>query len=184
MASKKNLTMNEERVLIYLCENKNREPSSEEISETLGLSDNETSEALNSLVEMGYVSGPPSLLQTTMDALREMDDKLTPVSNKYAEHVILLASFLGRADEKFLAANLGYEPDLVNIVGSRLRASGIWSGHSVLESHVHEWMKSGTAFWLDVAVGCGDLQIVSRSPEPQYQMTPGGKSRVEAMLRK
>lgn len=177
-----NLNNIEEAVLLYLAKHKDTDLSAEDISDAIKITENQTIEALNSLRERGYVDGPPSLLQKAMDALSKIDAKFTPISEGYAEHIILLASALERADEAFLAASLGYDAELVNLVGSRLRSSGIWTNHIVAESHLDEWRKESLLFFLDAAVGCGDLQIVSRSPQPQYQMTPGGRSRVEAMM--
>jgi len=176
----------EDRVLVFLFENKDSdEPQNiEAIVRGTGLSADVVRQALTSLSEAGLVGGPPSLLKLAMDSLKEMDEKFTPISGGYAEHIILVASILAKADEQYLAAELGYDPEMVALVGSRLRSSGIWDGDQVSEAHMKLYTEDGggTAFFLDGAVARGDLQIVARTPEVQYQMTDSGKRRVNQML--
>lgn len=184
----KKLSKAEEAVLLFLYEKKDSGASldTDAIIIATGLSKCEVVQALASLVEGGLIGGPPSLLNRAMSALKEMDEKFTPVSEGYAEHIILVASLLAGAKEADLAAEIGYDAEMVNLVGSRLRSSGVWTGDEVSPSHLSAWTSDGggTAFFLDGAVARGDLQIVSHTPEAQYQMTEGAKRRVEILLRR
>lgn len=175
----------EDKVLVFLFENKDSDAPSdvEAIMKGTGLSADDVRQALTSLSEAGLIVGPPSLLNRAMECLKEMDEKLTPISDGYAEHIILAASILAKADEKYLAAELSYDSETVALVGSRLRSSGIWDGEQVNEHHLKAYTEDGggTAFFLDGAVARGDLQIVARTPEPQYQMTASGIRRIERM---
>lgn len=184
----KKLSKTEEAVLLFLYENKDAGTSldTDAIIAATGLSKREIVQAIASLVEGGLIGGPPSLLNRAMAALKEMDEKFTPVSEGYAEHIILIASLLASANEADLAAELGYDAEMVNLVGSRLRGSGVWAGDEVSPQHLHAWTSDGggTAFFLDGAVARGDLQIVGHTPEAQYQMTTGAKRRVELLLRR
>lgn len=173
-------------VLLYLYENKESETASDvaAIIQGTGLPADDVRQALTELQEAGLIGGPPSLLKLAMDALKDMDEKFTSVSAGYAEHIILVASILAKADERYLTAELGYDPEIVALVGSRLRSSGVWEGDQVNPSHLRYYTEEGggTAFLLDGAVARGDLQIVGRTPGPQYQMTEGGRRSIGHML--
>lgn len=180
------VSKNADAVLLYLYENRESETSldTEAIIKGTGLAADDVRQALTELSEAGLIRGPPSLLTMSMNSLKEMDEKFTPVSAGYAEHIILVASILARANEKYLAAELGYDPETVALVGSRLRSSGVWEGDQVNPSHLKTYAEEmgGTAFFLDGAVARGDLQIVGRTPKPQYQMTDSGKRNVTRMF--
>jgi hypothetical protein len=183
------LSKNEEKVLVYLHRKHDSsiKITTEIISEDTGLSMQETTRVMASLAEKGMVSGPEGLLGQTMQCLKEMDPDFTSISRGYAEHIILLASALAAADEPFLAQALGYELELVGLVGSRLRSSGIWAGNELVPDHLERWKSKedgGIAFFMDAAVACGDLEIVERTPEPQFRMTKGGKGHVESLMRR
>lgn len=188
---KPKLTKVEEQVLMALYERRERDGSTptDELIAATGLSRGEVVAALASLKEQKMIGGgPPSLADTASELLQEMDSGLTPTKPGYAEHVILAASLLAKADEGYLAAELGYDPEFVSTVGSRLRTGGVWTGDGVNEVHKTIWMESengGIDFFLCGAVATGDLMIVGHGPAgPMYQMTEGGKTKVENLLKK
>jgi len=180
------LTPDEERVLLYLYEHKNDglEAILDEIMAGTGLNESTTMAALRSLKEKGYIDGGRDILAETMTALKKIDANLTPANRGFSEQVILFASAISRANEKFLALELSYDPEFVGLVGSRLRNSGIWIGDSVAELHMRRWKESEISFFLDGAVAIGDLMIVGQyDTDPQYQMTESGKSQVATIIR-
>lgn len=151
-------------------------PTVETISRECKLSVANTRRVLAELVELGMISGPPSLLESTQAALHNLDDKLKPTASGYAEAVLMLAAVSTKADDAFLAEELGYDKDFAALVGSRLRSAGIWIDNKVNPGRVAEWEKDGIAFWLDHAVACGNLMVVGRNDggDPLYQMTESG----------
>lgn len=185
---RKPLTEIEDQVLMFLFENREsgEELSAAKVAASTGLPEDVVREALASLAEAGLVCGPPSLLQLAMASLAEMDPNLTPISEGYAEHIILIASAISDSGLEGLAKELGYDAETVNLVGSRLRMSGIWSGNEVSPSHLEAWRSpgGGVAFFMDAAVATGDFQIVGRTPEPQYQVTSSGNQRVTKLLKR
>ncbi len=173
----------EESVLKFLYENSEVEtqPTVADICAGTKLTRQVVRESLRSLAEKGMISGPPDLLQQTMAALKDQDKNFEPTDPGYAEHVILLASALSRANEQFLAEELGYDIEFVSLVGSRLRSSGIWVGDHLNDESRKEWCDDGgaTIFYLEGAVATGDLVVVERNAdgERQWKMTEGGLKR-------
>ncbi len=184
----KSLTANQRKVLVFLFEQKDHEKESSlnEIADGTGLNESACSEALRELQEAGYIGGSAmDLLASSMDALKELDPEFNPTSRGYAEHIILIASAISQANESFLASQLSYDPEFVGLVGSRLRNAGIWKENSLAPARFKEWEKSGISFFLDGAVATGDLMVVGfENGEPQCQMTSGGKSHVEKLLKR
>lgn len=177
----------EEAVLkfLYACKDQ-KAPAAEEVAKATGLSLATTKRALIALKERGLVGGSPTLTERCAKALKEMDPAVNPTSEGYAEKILLLASALSKADETFLAEELGYDQEFVNLVGSRLRAAGIWKGNALSEHHWNAWLSEmgGTAFYCDVNVATGDFMIVGGTPDnPQYKMTESAKRRVERLRR-
>lgn len=175
---------NEEKILLYMFEHKEEgELSIEKIASFTGLDVAEVQERLQLMQETGLVSGPEPLLSRSMRCLKEIDVKFEATAKGYSEHIILIASALEKADEEFLARELGYDTEFVSIVGSRLRTAGIWRGNAVEENHYQNWLKDGFAFFIDGAVATGDMMIVGGTRDnPNYQMTPGGKSEVAKII--
>jgi hypothetical protein len=186
MAKKIKLSESEERVLRYLYEHKDEgeDIALDKIAAGVGLSGEEAKAALHRLRELGYVGGGSDLLADTMAALKGIDPKLEPTARGFSEYIILLASAIAGADETFLAKELAYDREFVGLVGSRLRNAGIWKGDDVAPLHLERWKESDISFFLDGSVAIGDLMVVGGfDDDPQYQMTPGGRVQVEAMLR-
>ena len=119
--------------------------------------------------------------------LTSMDDKFTPTSDGWAGAMILLASYEMGANEPFIAEELGYDPEFVALVGSRLRNSKIWLGELLSDKAIarYEQEEGGIAFFLDTNVANGSMKIGSyrkEDGEPLYSMTDSGKRHVENML--
>jgi len=179
------LTHDQEAVLRHLYENRDGDgPNIDQIAAATGLTPAATRKCLAELKEMGLVSGPPSLLERTAVVLKKLDENLDPTSQSYAESILLLASVLTRADEGFLADELGYDVAFVGTVGARLRAAGVWQGDKVSPARAAAYEADGLSFWLDVAVACGEVKVVGGTAEsPRYQMTDDGRSSVARFLR-
>jgi DNA-binding transcriptional ArsR family regulator len=177
------LPKDEEAILRFLYEKKDAEtrPSVADICASTGLSRQVARRAMRSLEEKGMISGPPDLLKQTMAALNDQDKNFGPTDPGYAEHVILLASAISKADEQFLADELGYDIEFVSLVGSRLRSSGIWVGDHLSDESQKDWCEDGggITFYLEGAVATGDLIAVERNDkgERQWKMTEGGLKR-------
>jgi hypothetical protein len=142
---------------------------------------------LSELQELGLCEGPASLLDDCAKALKEMDENLSPVDSGYAEHVLLIASALTTANEKFLAAELGYDKEFVLTVGGRLRSAGIWVKNKLDEEVRKSWTdeNGGIAFWVDGAVACGNLKVVSgKGKDRKYQMTESGLKKGADLIKK
>jgi Iron dependent repressor, N-terminal DNA binding domain len=178
-------TKTQDKVLLALYERKDdaEAPSIKQIAQATGLSEATVRQTLQELEENGMVQGPPNLLNEAMQALKDMDENLAPTDSGYAEHIILIASLIAKADEPFLADRLGYDPEFVAMVGSRLRASGIWKGDHVSDYSREKWMgkDGGLLFFLDAAVATGSLM---KPDDQHYQMTPGGLHSVAALIKK
>lgn len=177
------LTQSQETVLRYLFEHKGDEPSKEDIATGTRLSIDVVASTLNELQEFGMVSGTRTLLDEATEALGAADDNLKPTVRGYPEHLLLIASALSKADEKFLARELHYDLEFVNVVGARLRASGIWVNSQLSDARRSAW-DDAVAFFLDGAVASGDLMVVGGpSDDPQYQMTEQGKTRAANLIK-
>lgn len=189
--SKRKLAPSEEKVLQFLYQHREDpvRPTKAQIAAGADLSISEATNVLTSLEERGMIRGrSPSLLNNAAAILKQIDPNFKPTDSGYNEHVVLLASFLSRADEAFLADELGFEPEFVATVGSRLRAAGTWAGDQLSDEAYGEWMKpdgGAISLWLDGAVACGDLMVTGRDAEGSrlFQMTPGAKRTVEAIMR-
>jgi hypothetical protein len=185
--SKRKLTDNEERVLLCLYERRDsdQEIPFEKIVASTGLSPKEVRSSIRGLTEAGMIGGNgPDLLREATDALMKMQPEIQPTARGYSENIILVASILAKADEAFLANELSYDPEFVAVVGSRLRAAGIWKGGAISERHLNDWKKDSTAYFLDCAVAAGDLMIVGENSNGDllFQMTSSGKGHVEKLL--
>jgi DNA-binding MarR family transcriptional regulator len=178
------LSSNQQKVLIYL--NDNEAPSLEQIISGTGLGNEAVRKALARLKELGFVNAPEGLLDRATEILNKLDDKLTPTSNGFAEYIILIASLISKADEKFLAQELEYDPEFVAMVGSRLRSAKIWVEDQVSALHrtAFEDESNPAAFWMAGLVAMGDFKIVSgHDDEPKYAFTDHGKKRAEILAR-
>ena len=126
---------------------------------------------------------------TLRDAIRksvhDADPNLKETDQGFMEQSILLASIHLGAVEADIAEELGYEPEFVNVIGSRLRNAEIWTGDIVNPAHLKAWAekdKGGIAFLMDSSVGGGDMVLVDRKPGgPHYALTPAGIKRVESL---
>lgn len=179
-------TKNQDRVLVFLYERRDQSeaPSIDEIAKGTSLSENVVRTVLVELEELGMVKGPPSLLKEAMSTLKEIDPNFESTAAGYAEHIILIASALSKADETFLASRLGYDLEFVETVGSRLRAAGMWSKDRIPEHVTKGWVKEPIKFFLSGAIAKGDLMLVGGTTENSlYQMTKGGYRSVAAILR-
>lgn len=183
--TKRQLTADEDRVLLYLYEHKD-EGEANSLSKIMagtGLSESTAKAALRTLKEGNYIGGGQDLLAECMEALKKLDPNFEPTASGYAEHIVLIASALFKADESILAQELGYDPEFVGIIGARLRSAGIWIGNDLSLGRLDAWDE--LSFFLDGAVACGDLMVVSKiGDEPEYQMTSSGKTKVENILKK
>lgn len=185
----KELSENEKKVLAYLYEHRDdgEQVSTANIIKGTNLSKAKVRAALEALKAGGYISGgDPSLAENATRILAEMDAGLSPTSRGYGEHLVLVASFISKADETFLADELEFDADFVAMIGSRLRTSGVWSGNQVSPEHAELWTEEqgGISFRLDGAVASGDLVIIGKNDQGSllYQMTPSGRGYVEHLL--
>lgn len=171
------LTKSQDRVLCVLYEQRDARspPNIEQIAKGAGLSEAATRRVLVELRELGMVAGPPSLCEQVEEALKELDPKIQPTSPGFQECVIVVASAFADANEKSLAAELGYDQEFVSTVGSRLRAAGIWSGDTLHPDRREAWLADSAALLLDMNVATGDLMVVGGTVKnPQYQTTKQG----------
>jgi hypothetical protein len=165
----------QERVLRYLYEHKDDDGalSEQKVSDSTGLRLPVVKRALTELTEMGMVSGPDSLLARSARTLKEIDATFTETSAGFAEAIILIASVIEKADESYLTDALQYDREFVALVGSRLRAAGIWLGEDV--PHAKLWEQDPISLFLDMKVATGDLMVVGGTPSnPAYKMTESG----------
>jgi hypothetical protein len=188
----KTLSEVEKKVLLFLCEQKelgHTQPNVAAICDGTGLGRQVVRRALRALVEKKLLGGgPPDLLEEVMGLLSEQDPNLKATDPGYAEHVILLASAISKADEAFLAEELGYDLEFVSIVGSRLRSSGVWDGDHLSEDSLKGWTSDGGGlnFYLDGAIATGDLVAAERDKngERQWKMTEKGLVRGADLIKK
>lgn len=118
----------------------------------------------------------------------DLDPNMTATSRGFGEAAVLLSALDIGADENRIVEALGFDPEFVGLVGSRLRAAGIWRDHDISPRHWEAWQdetSGGTAFWMDHGVATGALAIVEGGgrSERQYTMTADGKAMVERMMR-
>lgn len=184
------LSKSEEVVLRFLYE-KRDEPNEgvrnvEAICAATGLSTQTVRQALRSLREQKMIEGPPDLLAQVTAALHNWD--YTPTSPGFAERVILLASAIGKADENFLSEELGFDLEFVNLVGARLRNSGIWDGEQLSDVSRKDWCSEngGATFELDALVAAGDLVVAGRDAngDRRWQMTKSGEKRAADLIKR
>ena len=181
----------ENKVLLFLCEqNKagHTQPNVAAICDGLGLTRQVVRRTLRSLSEKGMVSGPPDLLKQTMEALKSQDPKFTATNPGYAEHVVLMASAISKADETFLAEELDYDFEFVSLVGARLRAAGTWNNDHLDDNIREEWCREdgGISFYLDGAIATGNLMMVGRSADGgrHFKMTESGLADAAELIKR
>ncbi len=168
----KKITKKQENVLIAL---HGGATNISDLCKKSGLPESEVVKALDELKQAGFVEGPPSFAEQCAAVLKEMDDTLKPIDRGYQEAIILVASVIAKADEKFLADNLGYDLEFVQVVGNRLRNSKIWVGDKVREDVLQQWETSSVSFMVDVNVASGIFRIIGGEGENrQIELTAEG----------
>jgi hypothetical protein len=181
------LTKRQTKVLQYLYDHKADSVEPEHIAKSTGLSERDVRADIRVLQEMNFVSGPASLLSRCEQLLAKQDDKIDATSPEYPAYITLLASVISRADEEYLATELGYDREFCATVGSRLRNSKIWRDDEVPAVVLDRWQgkDGGIAFWLDMSVAAGMMECADGDAEqPRYGISSSGKRRVEQMLHK
>lgn len=169
-------TPDQDKILRFLYERKDakKPPTISDIAGGTYLDADRVTRIIGELKELGMVNGPPSLLETTEKQLLEVDENLKTTDRGYAEQVILLASAMSKADEAFLATELGYDLEFVSLVGARLRNARIWDGDQVAPETVELWQNNDAGFYLDAGVAMGNMMVVFDGGERKYSLTEGG----------
>jgi hypothetical protein len=118
-------------------------------------------------------------------AILSSDSKIREIDPEFMDQAVLLASAMIGADEKRIAEELGFDREYVSLVGSRLRAAGIWRGAEMSDEHLTAWEgeMGGIAFGLDANVAGGSMVVTDSAKRggPHYSMTEAGTRKVEAM---
>lgn len=100
-----------------------------------------------------------------MSALKEMDENLKSTDDGYVALAVMVASSIAKAEEEFLASELGYDKEFVFVIGKRLRDAKIWKDDQV-DPEVHkQWMNNPVLFWIDA----GNMIVVRK-----YKLTERG----------
>ena len=96
-----------------------------------------------------------------------------------------MASILAeKANEDFLAEQLGYDRDFVGLVGSRLRAAGAWTNKQFDQGFITKLETHKVTLNLFSAIAGGDVMVVGGSKEESiFELTPKGRRRIEARRR-
>ncbi len=119
-------------------------------------------------------------------AIIELDPNLKRTDTTFMDAMIVLAAVSQGANETDLAKFLSFDPEFVALVGSRLRGSGVWLKEETSKEHFEAWQHpqtGGIAFWLDVAVGAGEMICSGRDQDgTRYEMTDSGRRKVEAII--
>lgn len=130
-------------------------------------------------------SNKETLTELVSDFLHTLDDKFTPTSEGYVEASVMFASLFAGANEALIAQEMQYDPEIVDLVGNRLRTAGIWSGGEIDPRAMARWdgEDGGVAMLCDMNVAIGSFLVAKyNGDEPAYQMSPSGKAHVERML--
>ena len=106
-----------------------------------------------------------------------------PTSPDFPTVATLVSGIVGICQTEAIADGLEFEPDFVNAVVARLRASGLWdeTSYVLIDELFDEQTTGDTTFWLHVNVACGHVQ---RLPNGNYAMTLEGVRYVQGMMRK
>jgi DNA-binding Lrp family transcriptional regulator len=180
------LSENERSVLRYLSSNPGDD--TDDIAKNTNLGQMAVRHCIERLSELGYIKKNRGLKELAEESLREIDSNFLAVNGGYAEHLVLIASILAKPDESLIADELGYDLDFVKTVGSRLRTAGIWSGETINPAHRDEYLlpeRGGAAFFLDGAVACGNMIVVSREGgSAQYRLTDQGISAATRIIKR
>lgn len=176
------LSPEQEKVLIALHDGYT---DPEKLAKQVCLSVPAIKKALSELQELGMVNGPKGLLDDCVEALKEMDDKLSPVDEGYSEHILLIASALSNANEEFLASELGYDKEFVSTVASRLKNAGIWVNGNLADDVRQSWMEDDISFFSDGSVACGFLEVVrGKGKDRRYKLTESGLKKGADLIKK
>lgn len=97
-------------------------------------------------------------LRQIKNAVKKMDDTVTPDDEAYQAAVIMLAALQVGANIRRVAQFTGYPIREVARIGQCLRKNGIWVGSKTK----CEWFEKdgGIAFWMDVSVALGYMERV------------------------
>ena len=109
------------------------------------------------------------------------DDTFTPGSELYPYACILVAGIVGVVNEDAIAEGMEFDLDFVRTVGSRLRASFVWTDDQYSAEHQLHEEGGGTAFFLHVAVAKGQIQM---REDGRFRMTETGKKDIEALMKR
>ena len=181
-----NITRRQRRVLQFLADNK-KAVEIGHIARALHLSERDVAVDIRVLQEQNFVDGPPSLLSRCHKLLADMGE-VDLCAPDYPAGIVLIASVITRrANEEYLADELGYDFEFVGAVGARLRNAKLWHDAEVPEAVCERWLgeEGVAAFLLDFNVASGAMECLEGDTiNPRYRMTPEGKRRVERMMRK
>lgn len=183
---KRPLSRDQARVLEYLHEHRDTEPTTAEIASKIGIAD--VRRVLAELKELGLVNGPASLLERCVAMLRDFGDMAPePTASSYSTVIVMLAALLVGADEATIASELGYDLEFVRLTGARLRNAAIWSGDQITDDARKRWDESAVSFWLDAGIGEGLLELApGKAADGQrlMQLTESGRRFAAALVKR
>lgn len=181
MPKKNQTTEKENKVLVALSEVESAD--TDKIVSQTKLSESDVIAAIESLKQKGFIEGPPSLHERVAAELKNIDPDLKCTDKAYSEAIILLASALTKADEKWLSDNLGFDHEFVNLVGNRLRNCRVWVGDAVNLEVLKAWQEQPVSFFIDVNVASGTFVTTGTGESRQISLTESGQRDADNLLK-
>ena len=114
--------------------------------------------------DVSEAASPPMAGAEIRAVVQELDEALEESDPGFAAACILLASFQLGPDSDRIAAHLDLPHEEVEACGQNLRASGIWGEQKIHTSCFTEDGLDGFAFWMEVLVAQGLVQVKNERP--------------------
>ena len=100
------------------------------------------------------MAAKPLTLRQVKNAIRRLDDAITPDDEAYNVAMVMLSALAVGANIRRIARFTGLTYRYVTEIGRRLRANGVWCRSMTCCDWFEE--ENGTiAFWLDANIGLG-----------------------------